>query len=439
MWQHRTMIDRYVADVVLPMDEPFSVHAPGFVDVGEGRVAACGPLAAAPPGGVREHRVGGLLMPGLVNTHAHSAMTVLRGAGEGLPLSRWLGEVIWPREGRLDEQDVRAGMVLGSAEMLLGGITTTHEMYFFPEAVAGGAAEAGIGAVVSAAIVDAPGWERFGSPEEQAAAAVELRDHWAGSGLVEIGFGPHSAYALPGEFLAEVGGLAVAEGMPVHIHVAESRTEGDPVTERTGLSVPAYLADLGLFRARTVAAHCVWLDAADITILAEHGVGVAHCPGSNGKLASGIAPVADLRRAGVPVGVATDGPASNDNLDLFEEAMLALLYARLRDLDAAVLGVEDALRMATVEAAAALGRDDLGALLPGRRADMIRVSLDHPAFEPVVEAADVVSHLVWAGSSRDVTDVWVGGERVVEAGRCRTVDLDAARTAVRAIARRIAG
>jgi 5-methylthioadenosine/S-adenosylhomocysteine deaminase len=166
---------------------------------------------------------------------------------------------------------------------------------------------------------------------------------------------------------------------------------------------------------------------------------VAHCPGSNGKLASGIAPVADLRRTGVPVGVATDGPASNDNLDLFEDATLALLYARLRDLDAAALGVEDALRMITVEAAAALGRDDLGAFLPGRRADMIRVSLDHPVYEPVVEAADVVSHLVWAGSSRDVTDVWVAGEQIVESGVCRTVDVGAARSAVRAIARRIAG
>jgi 5-methylthioadenosine/S-adenosylhomocysteine deaminase len=433
------MIDRYIADVVLPMDQAFSIHAPGFVEVEGGRIAGCGPLAAAPPGEVREHRVGGLLMPGLVNTHAHSAMTVLRGAGEGLPLSRWLGEVIWPREGRLEADDVRAGMVLGSAEMLLGGITTTHEMYFFPEEVADAAAAAGIGAVVSAAIVDAPGWERFGTPDEQAAAAVALRDRWAGSGLVEIGFGPHSAYALPGEFLAEVADLAVAETMPVHIHVAETRTEGDPVTERSGMSVPAYLADLGLFRARTVAAHCVWLDGADIALLADHGVGVAHCPGSNGKLASGIAPVAALRRAGVPVGVATDGPASNDNLDLFEEATLALLYARLRDLDAAVLGVEDALRMATSEAAAALGRGDIGVLLPGRRADMIRVSLDHPAFEPMVEPADVVSHLVWSGSSRDVTDVWVAGERAVESGVCRSVDLEAARADVRAIARRIAG
>lgn len=433
------MTDRYVADVVLPMDEAFSIHAPGFVDVEGGRIVRCGPLAAAPPGEVREHRVGGLLMPGLVNTHAHSAMTVLRGAGEGLPLSRWLGEVIWPREGRLEADDVRAGMVLGSAEMLLGGITTTHEMYFFPEAVADAAAAAGIGAVVSAAIVDAPGWERFGTLDEQAAAAVALRDRCAGSGLVEIGFGPHSAYALPGEFLTEVGDLAVAEAMPVHIHVAETRTEGDPVTERSGMSVPAYLADLGLFRARTLAAHCVWLDGADIALLADHGVGVAHCPGSNGKLASGIAPVAALRRAGVPVGVATDGPASNDNLDLFEEATLALLYARLRDLDASVLGVEDALRMITVEAAAALGRDDIGALLPGRRADVIRVSLDHPAYEPVVEPADVVSHLVWAGSSRDVTDVWVAGERVVESGVCRSVDLEAAGADVRAIARRIAG
>jgi 5-methylthioadenosine/S-adenosylhomocysteine deaminase len=227
--------------------------------------------------------------------------------------------------------------------------------------------------------------------------------------------------------------------MLVHIHVAETRAEGERLAARTGRSAPAHLAALGLFEGRALAAHCVWVDAADRAILAEAGVGVAHCPGSNGKLASGIAPVAALRAEGVAVGVATDGPASNNDLDLWEEALLALLFARLRDLDAAALGVEDALRMMTSEAAAALGRDDIGALVPGRRADMVRVALEHVAYEPVLAPADVPVHLVWAGSARDVTDVWVGGERVVSGGTCLTVDVAAARRRLRDAARRIAG
>ncbi len=434
------MTDRYIADYVLPMDSGFSLHAPGFIDVSNGVVTAVGDLAGAaelPPQTV-EHHVGGLLMPGLINNHAHSAMTLLRGVGEGLPLERWLLEAIWPREGRMQPDDVKVGMLLGAAEMLTGGITTSNEFYFYPDAVADAAHEAGMRAVIAVAVVDAPGWERLGSIEEQIRHAVSLRDSWSHTDRIEIGFGPHSAYAISREILADVGRLAVAESMPVHIHVAETRTEGDQVTADTGMSVPAYLADLGLFEARTMAAHCVWVDGPDIRILAEHRVGVAHCPGSNGKLASGIAPVVAMRDAGVAVGISTDGPASNNNLDLWEEATQALLYARLRDLDAAVLEVEDALRMVTSEAADALGRPDLGALVPGRNADMIRISLDHPAFEPIVEPVDVISHLIWAGSSRDVTDVWVGGRRVVADGVCRTIDVDAVRAEARAIAERIA-
>jgi 5-methylthioadenosine/S-adenosylhomocysteine deaminase len=176
-----------------------------------------------------------------------------------------------------------------------------------------------------------------------------------------------------------------------------------------------------------------------MTVLAELGVGVAHCPGSNGKLASGMAPVVEMRRAGIPVGAATDGPASNNNLDLWEEARLALLYARLRERNAAALGVEDALRMITSEAAAALGRDDIGSLQPGRRADLIRVSTAHPVYDPVAEPIDLLSHLIWAGSARDVTDVWVGGHRVVDSGVPTNVDAAAARSRIREIATRLAG
>jgi 5-methylthioadenosine/S-adenosylhomocysteine deaminase len=269
--------------------------------------------------------------------------------------------------------------------------------------------------------------------------AVSLRRALAGEELVEVGLGPHAAYTLSDAALRAVAEAAAEEDMPVHVHVAETATEGDGIRARTGKSVPGHLAGLGFFGARTLAAHCVWLDSGDIALLAAHGVGVAHCPGSNGKLASGLAPVAALLRAGVAVGVGTDGPASNDNLDLWEEARLALLYARLREGDAAALGVEAALRLMTTGAARALGRPDLGALLPGRRADMVRVALDDVVYDPVLSPRDLLGHLVWAGSRRDVTDVWVGGRRVVADGRCLTVDLPRERAGLRAAAARLAG
>jgi 5-methylthioadenosine/S-adenosylhomocysteine deaminase len=435
------MIERFRAEYLLPMDPGLSLHGPGFVDVSEGRVVASGSLSAAAPLAVgdREVRLSGLVMPGLVNCHAHSAMTVLRGAGEGLPLGRWLGEVIWPRERRLAPEDARLGMLVGAAEMLRGGVTTSVEMYFHAAAVAEAVIEAGLRALVFPAVAEAPGWERFGSAAEMVRSAVDLRHALAGEERVEVGLGPHAAYTLEDHTLRLVAETAAAEGMPVHIHVAETEHEGDAVAARTGKTVPAHLASLGLLEGRTLAAHCVWLTDGDIALLAEHAVGVAHCPGSNGKLASGLAPVRALRRVGVFVGVGTDGPASNDNLDLWEEARLALLFARLRERDAGVLGVADALRMATSEAAAALGREDIGALLPGRRADMIRISLDDVVYDPVLEPRDLLGHLVWAGSSRDVTDVWVGGRRVVEGGVCLTVDAGRARSALRAAARRLAG
>ena len=435
------MTERYLADHVLPMDDAFSLHSPGFVDVAGGRVTAVGAADQAPPlvQGDAVHGLGGLLLPGLVNCHAHSAMTVLRGAGEGLPLGRWLREVIWPREARLTAEDARLGMLVGAAEMLQGGITTSVEMYFHPAAVAEGAVSAGLRTLVFPAVAEAPGWERFGTPADMIRTAVALRTSLTGEGLVEVGLGPHSAYTLSEGALREVAETAAGLAMPVHLHVAETRTEGDGVLARTGKTVPAYLAGLGFLVPRTSAAHGVWLTADDIAVFAAHGVGVAHCPGSNGKLASGMAPVAALRRAGVAVGVGTDGPASNDNLDLWEEARLALLYSRLREGDAGALGVEDALRLMTSEAAAALGRSDIGVLLPGRQADMVRVSLDDVVYDPVVEPRDLLGHLVWAGSRHDVTDVWVAGRRVVEGRACCSVDLPRARAGLRASATRLAG
>jgi 5-methylthioadenosine/S-adenosylhomocysteine deaminase len=400
----------------------------GVVDVAEGRVAWSGPAAIAPTSEAATEQLRGLLMPGMINSHAHTPMVLLRGAGEGLPVSRWLTEVMWPREGKLTAEDVELAMSLGAAELLANGITTSHEMYFHPRAVAVAAKSAGLRCVVTPPILVASDLARFGGWQEQVEAMVEEAKHWANDELISIGFGPHSAYAVAEEALVKVADLARSHGMHVQIHVAEAKEEGDAITAATGLSVPAYLDRLGIFDSHVVAAHAVWLTTADIDLLAARGAAAAHCPSSNGKHASGIAPITELRQAGVAVGLGTDGPASHDRLDLFEDMRWALRLARLRAGDAGALGPGEVLAMATYEGGLALGRADLGHLSPGARADMVLIDVE--PLVPVIEERDFVTHLVYSGAPGLLKGVWVGGRRVVDETGCLTVDLDAARAAV---------
>jgi len=427
---------RYRVDHLLTMADGPVLHSPGIVDVNEGRVEWSGSAETAPSHDGTTVTLQGLLIPGLVNTHAHTPMVLLRGAGEGLPVSRWLTEVMWPREGRLTSDDVEAAMTLGAGELLLNGITTSHEMYFLADNVAKAAGAAGLRCVVTPPVLVAADLARFGTWEEQVDQMVELADKWAGDPLVTVGFGPHSAYALSEETLLRVAELSASHGMHIQIHVEEQAGEGDEVRRRTGLSVTAYLDSLGIFTTRAVAAHGVWLTPSDIEILAERPVGVAHCPCSNAKHASGMAPVVELRKAGIPVGLGTDGPASHDRLDLFEEMRWALRIARLRAGDAGVMGPLDVLAMATVEGASLLGRDDIGRLAPGCRADMVLIDTD--ALVPVVEEADLLTHLVYSGSPALVREVWVEGKSVVSDGRPLNVDMTDARQDVTARAGRLA-
>ncbi|HKY48438.1 MAG TPA: amidohydrolase [Acidimicrobiia bacterium] len=427
---------RYRVDHLLTMAEGPGLHSPGVVDVQEGKVQWSGPADLAPVQEGPSVSLRGLLIPGLVNTHAHTPMVLLRGAGEGLPVSRWLTEVMWPREGRLTSADVEAAMTLGAGELLANGITTSHEMYFLADGVARAAAGAGLRCVVTPPVLVAADLARFGTWEEQVEEMVALAERWQGHPLVTVGFGPHSAYALSEETLLRVAELSASHGMHIQIHLDEQAGEGDEVRQRTGLSVTAYLDQLGIFATRAVAAHAVWLSPSDIEILAARPVGVAHCPCSNAKHASGMAPVVELRRAGIPVGLGTDGPASHDRLDLFEEMRWALRIARLRAGDAGAMGPLDVLAMATVEGASVLGRDDIGRLASGCRADMVLIDTD--PLMPVVDEGDLLTHLVYSGSPSLVRDVWVEGERVVAGGQPLNIDMTDARRDVTGRARRLA-
>ncbi len=412
------------------------LHSPGIVDIDKGRIVWSGPAENAPSVSGEIQRLDGLLMPGLVNTHAHTPMVLLRGAGEGLPVSTWLTEVMWPREGRLTAGDVRVAMLSGGAELLSNGITTSHEMYFHSEAVADAATELGLRAVVTPPVLVADDLASFGGWEEQLNAMVEQAERWRDHELVSIGFGPHSAYALPEEPLVRVVELARKSDMHIQIHVAEGRQEGDAVRERTGLSVPAYLDRLGMLDGHVVAAHGVWLEPDDIELFAARRTAVAHCPCSNSKHASGIGPVRALRSAGVAVGLGTDGPASHDRLDLFEEMRMALRLARLAADDAGAMGPAEVLAMATVEGARALGRPDLGRIEAGCRADLIH--LDVSSLYPVVEENDLLTHLVYLGNPAMVRDVWVEGRRVVEDSEVTTIDIARVRAEMIARAKELA-
>jgi 5-methylthioadenosine/S-adenosylhomocysteine deaminase len=435
----RDELYRYRATHVLTQDAQDRWFSPGVVDVRDGRITFVGDPNDVPAlDDIVMSQLEGVLLPGFVDAHAHSPMVLLRGAGEGLPVDRWLTEVMWPREIRLTPDDVRVGMTLGAAQLVTGGITTSSEMYFHPEAMAEGGREVGLRSLIAPPLLVADGLAALGTWEHQLERMVAFaRDHEADP-LVEGVIGPHAAYSVPEEPLREAGRLAAAEGLLLHIHVAEQQHEADAIRDRTGLSVPRYLERLGVLEARVLAAHGVWLDDDDIGVLADHGVGVAHCPSSNGKHASGMAPVVPLRQAGVSVAIATDGPASHDRLDLFEEMRTAIRLARLRGRDANALGVRDALRMVTREAADAIGRNDLGAIEVGRRADLVHLDLDPIALSPIVEVEDLLTHLVWSGSPALVRDVWIEGRPVVRDGRVITVDVEAVAAEVTVRARRLA-
>jgi 5-methylthioadenosine/S-adenosylhomocysteine deaminase len=361
-------------------------------------------------------------------------MTLFRGAAEDVPLERFLREVLWPREARLTDDDVYWGMTLACAELLRNGVTTTCEMYFREEALLEAVVAASLRCVITPGVLDVPGFVGW---RERLDEVVAFHDRHAGrDGTVEIGLAPHSAYALPPEALEAVGAAAREREALLHVHVAETREEDASVRAEHG-SVPALLERLGVLEGRVLAAHCVWLSDDDLRRLREHDVAVAHCPQSNAKLAAGTARLTDMLGAGLRVGLGTDGPASNNDLDLWEELRLAPLLARLWSGDPAALPAATAFGLATRGGSDALGLD-VGTLEPGRSADLVLLRLDDAAFVPTLDDRDLVSHLVWSASSRLVTDVWVGGRPVVRDGSCLTVDEQRAREEVQKRAVRLA-
>ncbi len=359
-----------------------------------------------------------ILAPGLVNAHGHSAMTLLRGAADDLPLERWLKERIWPMEAELlDEHFVSVGTRLAALEMLQGGTTTCADMYFYSAAAGEAYLSVGQRAVLALPVIDFP--TRYAADVDgYISLGLAARDRFAGETLLSFCLAPHAPYTASDNTFQRVLSFAEELGIGIHTHLHETSEEVRSAVDQTGVRPIARLASLGVLGPGFFAAHCVHLNAADIDALARHGASVVHCPSSNLKLASGIAPVADLLAAGVNVGLGTDGAASNNRLDMFEEMRLAALLGKVARGDASAVNAAQAFTAATLGGAQAVGLgDQVGSIEPGKSADLIAVSLASPAMTPLF---DPVSHLVYVASRADVTDVWVAGQRRVTAGNLTT-------------------
>jgi 5-methylthioadenosine/S-adenosylhomocysteine deaminase len=364
---------------------------------------------------------GHALIPGLVNAHTHAAMTLLRGIADDLPLMRWLQEHVWPAEAKhVSAQFVRDGTLIACAEMLGGGVTCMNDMYFFPEAALEAVLESGMRAALGLIAVEFPS-AYAADPDQYLAKGLALRDQWRGHPLLSFCLAPHAPYTVSDATFRKVAQFAAELDLPVHVHVHETVQEIDRSMEEHRERPLARLARLGLLGPNLIAVHAVHLEPAEIALLARHGSSVAHCPSSNLKLASGFAPVAALAAAGVNIALGTDGAASNNRLDVFQEMRCSALLAKAVAQDAAVMPAHAALRAATLGGAAALGLEArIGSIVPGKAADLAAVEFDSLELQP---AFDIVSHLVYVSGREHVTDVWVGGERVLENRRLARLEL----------------
>jgi 5-methylthioadenosine/S-adenosylhomocysteine deaminase len=416
-------------DHVVTMDPDMTVIENGAVAIEDGVILAVGSAASIGETFTSDQKLHGdnrIVMPGLINGHSHAAMTLLRGVADDLALMDWLNNYIFPAEVEfVDAEFVRIGTELACWEMIRGGTTTFVDMYYYPDTIAEVVERCGMRALISATVID----QRSPDAEDAADSIGKgngFIERWLGKNprITPI-FGPHANYTLNADQLQATREAATRYGVPVSIHLSESPFEVQYSKDTYGTTSIKMLESIGFFDGPTIAAHVVWPTEAEIPILAERKVGVIHNPTSNMKIASGIAPITDMLAAGVRIGLGTDGAASNNDLDMWEEMRLATLLQKVDQMNPEVLSATTVLRMATSGGATAIGLgDSIGSLEPGKRADLIQV-----AFEDVhhIPTYDVVSHLVYVNDEQDVASVVVDGKLLMKDGEFFT--LDTARTA----------
>lgn len=397
---------------ILPIVPERSVLTDYGLLIQNGRIHELAPqttLLQRYPDAPRHDLPGHALLPGLVNLHTHAAMSLLRGAGDDLPLMRWLHERIWPLEKQLvSEAFVYDGSVLAFAEMLQGGTTCCADMYFFPEAVARAAHDMGIRCRVGATLIDFPDSHAIDHQLEQ---ATRFHDAWHDHPRIGLMLAPHAPYTVSEANLKRAQVLADQLDCPLTLHLQETRQEVDDARRQHGLTPTQVLDRLGFWSERVTAAHGVHLTEEDIHTLSRRGVTLAHCPASNLKLASGFAPVQAMLNAGLRVGIGTDGAASNNRLDMLSELRLAALLAKGQSGQADAFDAHQVLRAATLSGAEALGWDaHIGSIETGKQADLFAIDLSASHLAPVYDPA---SHVVYSAGREDVSAVWIAGEQVV--------------------------
>ncbi|MGI9224310.1 MAG: amidohydrolase family protein [Woeseiaceae bacterium] len=433
-------IDLIVAgDFVVTMDEGLTVIEDGAVAVDDGVIIAVGPAEEI----LSQHAAletlsgeGRVVMPGLVNGHQHAAMTLLRGVADDLALMDWLTNYIFPVEVELvDAEFVRIGTELSCWEMIRGGTTTFVDMYYYPDTIAQVVADCGMRALISATVIDqrSPDAESAGDSISKGGGFI---DRWKNRHprITPI-FGPHANYTLNAEQLQKTREAAQELGVAISIHVAESPFESQYSQDTYGKTSIEMLDDIGFFDGPTIAAHVVWPTEAEIPILRDRNVGVIHNPSSNMKLASGVAPVTAMLDAGVRVGLGTDGAASNNDLDMWEEMRLATFMQKIDRMDPEALPATAVLTMATRGSATAIGLgDSIGSLEVGKRADVIQVAFDDVHHVPTF---DVMSHLVYVTDEQDVASVVVDGVVLMREREFLTIDVERVANEANALAARI--
>jgi 5-methylthioadenosine/S-adenosylhomocysteine deaminase len=408
---------------VLTMDPDQKMIANGAVAICGDSIGAVGPGDGFQAWTCKKtvDAAGGIILPGLINTHTHAAMTLFRGLADDLPLMSWLNDHIFPAEARLDPAKVRVGTALACAEMILSGTTCFCDMYLFEDAVAQAASAAGMRAVVGEVLYDFPS-PNYGPLEQGFAYTQDLIEKWRDDPLITIAVEPHSPYLCAPDLLQRAAQMARANRLPLVIHVAETRDEVAGIKEKYGRTPVAHLSELGVLGKNLVACHCVVLSEADIELLKKTDTKVSHNPESNMKLASGVAPLPELLAAGVCVGLGTDGCSSNNNLDLFSEMDTAAKLHKVQCLDPTVASAPSVLRMATCDAARVLGLEkEIGSLEPGKKADVIVVDTAKPHLTPLYHP---VSHLVYAVNGSDVVHSVINGRIVMQNRQLLFMDVE---------------
>ncbi len=371
-------------------------------------------------------------IPGLVNSHTHLPMVLFRGIADDLPLAQWLSERIWPLEARLTEEDAYWGSLLGLAEMIRSGTTLFSDMYFHLDAIGRAVVESGMRATLAYGII-APRLDGKGREEMNRAERMIMRFHRSNEGLIQTAVAPHAWYTCAEEVWKEALKLAHKYKVPIHTHVAETRDEVANCYVKNRVSPVELLERWGAFSVPVIAAHCVYVTPADIEILAEHMVNVAHCPKSNAKLGNGVAPLKKMHDAGLNIALGTDGAASNNSLDMLSELRFAALSAKAASKDPMVITAKDALMMASTAGAKALNWEDTGRIEQGKRADIALIDLELVEMTP---AYDPISALVYSAGREAVSDVIVDGRFLMRNRQLTTIDEDRVKYEVKRIAKR---